>query len=175
MMIGCGPIAFNDTINFKLAQPDPVVEAAPVSHAKLAGDHIIIDGKIQFGHDSAVLERPSYELLDDVVKLMQDTAAIEQLDIIGHTSSEGSKSHNNKLSAERAEAVKNYMIEHGVAAERMMSEGKGPSEPIADNDTDEGREKNRRVEFKVTQMAGAEPAAEDTDAKQPARGRPGAK
>lgn len=171
LLTACGPIAFNDTVNFKLAGAEPVLETAPVaSHAKLEGDHIIIDDKIHFGYDSAEIQSDSFEILDDVVKVMESNPQIEQLDVIGHTSSEGSKEHNDELSANRAKAVKDYLISHGVAEERMLSEGKGPSEPIADNETEEGREKNRRVEFKVTKMAEGEAAA-----KGGARARPGAK
>jgi outer membrane protein OmpA-like peptidoglycan-associated protein len=167
----CGPIAFQDTVNFKSPEPKPEPEPAPeMGHARLEGDHIIIDDKIQFEHNSSEIKPVSFEILDDVVKVMQDNPQVEQLDVIGHTSSEGSAKLNKKLSTDRAAAVKDYLISHGVDASRMISEGKGPSEPIADNDTEEGRVANRRVEFKVTKMGSAEGGAA---AKGGARARPG--
>ncbi|PRQ03725.1 putative lipoprotein YiaD precursor [Enhygromyxa salina] len=172
---GCGPIAFNDTVNFKLAAPEPEPEPVTTSHAKLSGDTIVIDDMIQFEYDSAEIKSVSHGILDDVVKVMQDNPRVEQLNVVGHTSSEGSKKHNDKLSTERAESVKNYLADHGIDASRLTSEGKGPSEPIADNDTEEGRIANRRVEFKVTQMAEA-PAEGEASAEVAggARGKPGA-
>jgi len=170
----CGPIAFQDTVNFKSLesqpQPQPEPEPAPeMGHARLEGDHIIIDDKIQFEHNSSEIKPVSFEILDDVVKVMQANPQVEQLDVIGHTSSEGSLKLNNKLSTDRAAAVKDYLISHGIDAARMISEGKGPSDPIADNDTEEGRVANRRVEFKVTKMG----AATGAEAKGGARARPG--
>ncbi|WP_181233193.1 OmpA family protein [Enhygromyxa salina] len=172
---GCGPIAFNDTVNYKLAAPEPEPEPEPEARAKLSGDHIVIDGMIQFEYDSAEIKAVSHELLDAVVKVMQDTPRIEQLDVIGHTSSEGSKKHNDKLSTDRAASVMAYLKSHGIDVDRLMSHGKGSSDPVADNDTEEGRIANRRVEFKVTKMAtGDEPEAGAAAGKGGARGRPGA-
>jgi outer membrane protein OmpA-like peptidoglycan-associated protein len=173
-LTACGPIAFQDTVTFKSPEPEPEVPKVEVatSHATLTGDHIIIDDKIQFEYDSAEIKPVSYEILDDVAKLMSENPQIEEVDVIGHTSSEGSKKHNDKLSADRAAAVKKYLVDKGIDAARLISEGKGPSEPIADNDTDAGKEANRRVEFKITKMDGAAPAAEAKTGG--ARGRPGA-
>ncbi|MFO7566857.1 MAG: OmpA family protein [Enhygromyxa sp.] len=153
-LTACGPIAFQDTVNFKA--PEPEVEAPPPErvHAKIEGDHIVIDEMIQFEFDSAEIKAESHEILDDVVKVMQENPQIE-LDIIGHTSSEGSAKHNNKLSSDRAASVMQYLAGHGIDAARMVSHGKGPSEPIADNSTEEGRIANRRVEFKITNMPAA--------------------
>ena len=171
---GCGPIAFNDTVNYKLASAEPEPEPEPpAARAQLSGDHIVIDGKIQFEYDSAEIKSVSHELLDAVVQVMQDNPGIEEVDVIGHTSSEGSKKHNDKLSTERAAAVKSYLTDHGIEGKRLISEGKGSSEPIADNDTEEGKVANRRVEFKVTKMAAAEAGAEAGAKEGGARGRPG--
>ncbi|KIG15393.1 Outer membrane lipoprotein omp16 precursor [Enhygromyxa salina] len=172
---GCGPIAFNDTVNYKLAAPEPEPEPEPpAARAQLSGDHIVIDGMIQFEYDSAEIKSVSNELLDAVVKVMQDNPGIEQLDVIGHTSSEGSKKHNDKLSTDRAASVMAYLKSHGIDGKRLVSHGKGPSEPVADNDTEEGRIANRRVEFKVTKMAAGAPEAGAADSKGGARGKPGA-
>jgi OOP family OmpA-OmpF porin len=73
------------------------------------------------------------------------------LEISGHTSSEGDAAVNQRLSQERADAVKQWLVDNGVPPERLTTRGAGPDEPIADNKTAAGREKNRRIEFKVRQ------------------------
>lgn len=147
----CGPIAFQDSIRFAAApEPEPEPEPPPKrAHATLAGDRIELDDKIQFGYDSAVIERASYELLDDVVTLLKDNPEMS-IDIVGHTSTEGSASHNKRLSTDRAAAVRTYLEEHGIDAARLSSQGKGEEEPIADEADEAGKEANRRVEFRVT-------------------------
>ena len=69
---------------------------------------------------------------------------------IGHTDNVGDKKRNFTLSKERAEAVSQYLIQHGIEANRLTSEGKGDSEPIARNDNPEDRALNRRVEVRLT-------------------------
>ena len=72
------------------------------------------------------------------------------VDIDGNTDSTGSRAHNMELSKERAEAVKKYLIEkYGFPADRMRTVGNGPDRPVADNNSAEGREKNRRTDIKV--------------------------
>ena len=73
------------------------------------------------------------------------------LEISGHTSSEGDKAFNQKLSQERADAVKQWLVEKGIPSDRIKTRGVGADEPIADNKSAAGRTKNRRIEFKVVQ------------------------
>ena len=68
---------------------------------------------------------------------------------VGHTDSTGPDSHNQKLSVRRADSVKNFLVEKGVEKNRIYTEGKGSTQPVADNKTREGRAKNRRVEVEV--------------------------
>jgi outer membrane protein OmpA-like peptidoglycan-associated protein len=181
LLIGCGPIAFNDSINFQLAKPapEPKLEAKPEprttpARATLKGNRIEITELIQFEYDSATIKAESHSLLDEVVTILKDNPRVEKLDIVGYTSSEGSKAHNEKLSTDRAAAVQNYLVDHGVESSRLTSQGKGPADPVASNDTEEGKVANRRVEFHVTKMAGAD-GVEGGEAKGGARAKPGAK
>ena len=75
--------------------------------------------------------------------------------VIGHTDSTGSAKFNNKLSRERAEAVKTALVSDGIPGERIATTGRGESEPIASNGTAQGRQKNRRVVVDLTGPAGA--------------------
>lgn len=75
--------------------------------------------------------------------------------IIGHTDSTGSDAINNPLSVDRAEAARDYLVSRGVARTRIATDGRGSREPIADNSTQQGRDKNRRVEIYVAEQVAA--------------------
>jgi len=87
-------------------------------------------------------------VLDDAVAVMLEYRQLRLL-IEGHTSSEGTREHNLDLSKRRAESVKAYLVAKRIDAERLETAGFGPDRPVADNDTDAGREQNRRIEFKI--------------------------
>jgi outer membrane protein OmpA-like peptidoglycan-associated protein len=78
---------------------------------------------------------------------------ITTVTIIGHTDSTGSDSINNPLSVDRANAARNYLVARGVAAQRIATDGRGSREPIADNSSNQGKAKNRRVEIYVAEPA----------------------
>jgi OOP family OmpA-OmpF porin len=71
-----------------------------------------------------------------------------KLDVSGHTDNQGKKAYNQKLSEDRAAAVKKYLVSKGVAAERVVTSGHADDQPVADNGTKEGRAANRRVEVR---------------------------
>ena len=104
---------------------------------------------ITFASGSAQIDAPSQQVLDVVAQsiLAGPVAAVE---IGGHTDSEGTEINNQRLSLQRAEAVRTYLITKGVAAPRLVAKGFGSTVPIADNATPEGRAQNRRIEFVVT-------------------------
>ena len=81
--------------------------------------------------------------------------AVTTVTIIGHTDSTGSDAINNPLSIDRAEAARDYLVSRGVARTRIATDGRGAREPIADNNTQQGRDKNRRVEIYVAEQVAA--------------------
>jgi outer membrane protein OmpA-like peptidoglycan-associated protein len=85
-------------------------------------------------------------VLNGVLRALQQNPEIEVL-IGGHTDNIGSAAMNDRLSHARAEAVRSWLVAKGVQARRMRAEGYGPSRPIAPNDSEENRHKNRRIEF----------------------------
>ncbi|MFT3822959.1 MAG: OmpA family protein [Chitinophagaceae bacterium] len=105
--------------------------------------------KIFFVTGSAKLMAKSYKSLDEVAKLMQDDANLK-LSIDGHTDNTGRLELNQKLSADRARSVRDYLVSKGIEGGRLRSSGHGPDNPIADNKTAAGRAKNRRVEMTLT-------------------------
>ena len=83
-----------------------------------------------------------------VAKLMEQNPGLK-IEIAGHTDNKGSDSYNQKLSQGRAEAVRDYLVTKWISGKRVLATGYGESEPETSNDTEEGRQINRRVEFKV--------------------------
>ncbi|MCL2041549.1 MAG: OmpA family protein [Bacteroidales bacterium] len=103
---------------------------------------------IEFKTGSAVLTEESKVLLDEVANLLNSIAWIK-LDIAGHTDNVGNADKNKKLSQDRANAVKDYLVGKGLDENKMSSVGYGPEKPIASNNTEAGRQRNRRVEFAI--------------------------
>ncbi len=103
---------------------------------------------IFFEFDKAELKPESYPELDRVVELMKKYPNIK-VEIAGHTDSIGSEAYNLRLSQRRAEAVVRYLVSKGISPDRLIAKGYGESQPIAPNDTEEGRALNRRVEFRI--------------------------
>lgn len=112
------------------------------------GIKITFDSGILFGFDSYALDNESQEniqQLADVLKEYEDTEIL----IEGHTDSKGSKKYNLELSEERAESVGDYLKAQNVDSQRITEVGYGERQPIADNDTEQGRRQNRRVEVAI--------------------------
>jgi OOP family OmpA-OmpF porin len=124
--------------------PTQPAAAAPVPSA----EKVSYAADTFFDFDKAVLKPAGKQQLDDVVSKTQGTD-LEVIIAVGHTDSIGTDQYNQKLSIRRAEAVKAYLVSKGIPADRVYTEGKGESQPVADNKTSEGRAKNRRVEVEV--------------------------
>ncbi len=103
---------------------------------------------IQFEFDSDVIKPESYPILDAAVETLKSKTEIN-LDIAGHTDNIGEDAYNQNLSERRANSVMKYLTEKGIDAARLKAAGFGETQPVADNETPEGRAKNRRVDFKV--------------------------
>jgi outer membrane protein OmpA-like peptidoglycan-associated protein len=108
--------------------------------------------KIQFEKGSSKLAKVSDAILDRVVNIVKESPSIKHIEVRGYTSSEGVPVKNKALSQARAEAVLAYLIGHGIPKEKLNAKGFGADDPIAPNDTEENREKNRRVTFEVEEM-----------------------
>jgi len=103
---------------------------------------------VQFEVGSANLTAEAQNILKDVVSAMKASPRVN-VEIHGHTDNTGSLELNNRLSLQRADSVKKFLVENGIAESRLATKGYGPSRPIADNNTEEGRQENRRIEFVI--------------------------
>ncbi len=156
-VLGCGgTTTFQDTSPIRIAVAPPPAppppQDAPQKQVKIRDNRIEISEKIQFAYNKAEVLQVSFGLLDELAKVIQENPHVQKVSIEGHASDEGEEQHNLLLSKARAEAVRVYLIAKGVAAERLSSAGHGESKPLASNDSEEGREKNRRVEFHITKQ-----------------------
>jgi OOP family OmpA-OmpF porin len=105
---------------------------------------------IEFQFDSADLTEDSYPTLNQIASILKDNPTWGALVVKGHTDSTGPEAYNQGLSERRAAAVKDYLVSQGVSSSGITTEGYGESQPIATNDTREGRQANRRVEFEIS-------------------------
>ncbi len=101
-----------------------------------------------FDFDKSVLKPEGKAKLDDLVGKLKGIS-LEVIIAVGHADSVGTDGYNQKLSIARSETVKAYLVSKGVEKNRIYTEGKGETSPVADNKTGEGRAKNRRVEVEV--------------------------
>ena len=112
--------------------------------------HVLVQSLegIQFEFDSDVIKPESYPTLDAAVETLKSKTEFN-LDVSGHTDNIGDDAYNQNLSERRANAVVKYLTDKGISAARLKAAGFGETQPVADNETPEGRAKNRRVDFKV--------------------------
>jgi len=124
-------------------KPKPVVKPAP----KPAPKAIDLHG-VQFETNSAALTAASLPILNHAVATLKENPTI-RVEVAAHTDSHGRDAYNMKLSDKRANSVMQYLTAHGINASRMQAKGYGETSPIADNNTEEGRAMNRRVELNI--------------------------
>jgi outer membrane protein OmpA-like peptidoglycan-associated protein len=132
--------------------PPPPPPPAEPKRVEVQQDQIVIHDKIQFDTDKATIKSESHPLMDEIAQVVQSNPQIKKLSIEGHTDSTGADKRNQQLSEQRAAAVRDYLVQHGVDSARLVSKGWGKSKPISDNATEAGREQNRRVEFLILEQ-----------------------
>lgn len=131
------------------SQKVALIEQATQNSSKpmTVGSTIVLHN-IYFEFDKNTLLQQSYKELLNLIELLREYPKMK-IEIQGHTDNQGSASYNQRLSEQRAKAVVDYLISHGIEAKRLGYKGYGKENPIADNSTEEGRATNRRVAFKI--------------------------
>ncbi len=120
--------------------------------AELTDDQIVILEQVHFITGTAEIIEDSYPVLEAVLAILLEHPELVRIKIEGHTDSRGSYAYNLRLSQERADAIRDWLIENGVEPERLEAEGFGEISPIAPNDTPENMALNRRVEFHILEI-----------------------
>ena len=156
-------MCIRDRIKAELVLPPrpPVVRPAPPAPAPTAPAAkpavvVRLSADVLFDFDKSELRPEGVARLDEFVGKVKETP-FEVLIATGHTDAMGSDEYNQALSLRRAAAVRDHLVSRGIDSARVRVEGKGESQPIADNDTAEGRQKNRRVEIEVVPPGGKRP------------------
>jgi len=132
-------------------EPPPPPPEEP-KRVEVTDTNIKISEKIQFALGSAEIKEESFALCDEIAAVIKDHPNITKVQVEGHTDSTGSAGINRKLSLSRAKSVVAYLVGKGIDKKRLVAKGFGPDKPIADNETEEGRETNRRVEFNILEQ-----------------------
>jgi OmpA-OmpF porin, OOP family len=122
--------------------------------ARVVRGEIKILERVEFENNSAKLRPESDRILNAVLEVMKEHSEFTKLGVEGHTDNRGAAGHNLELSRRRAASVMKWLVEHGIAATRLSSKGLGMTKPIDSNDTDGGRQNNRRVEFHILEKDG---------------------
>jgi outer membrane protein OmpA-like peptidoglycan-associated protein len=133
-------------------QAKDIKNALPGAEVERVGEGIKItlsENMVNFAFNSAELTSSAKTNLDKLATVLINNPDTN-INIYGHTDNKGTAQVNQKISENRANSVKNYLISKGIASSRMITMGRGFSEPIASNDTEAGRAQNRRVEFAIT-------------------------
>ncbi len=134
---------------------DPAQHGCPL--ARIESGQIKILEQVQFATGSAEILPVSDATLEAVKKILVEHPEITRVSIDGHTDNQGGRELNRGLSRQRAVAVQNWLVRHGIQGERLVAKGFGQDRPLADNDTEAGRQKNRRVEFHILDARGDTP------------------
>jgi outer membrane protein OmpA-like peptidoglycan-associated protein len=166
-----------------VADPDPAKNGCPKA-VRVADNEIYILEQVQFDTAKATIKPVSDPLLDEVAGVLKEHKEITKVEVQGHTDNRGSKAGNKQLSQARADSVLKALVKRGIDKGRLSAKGYGQDVPIASNDDDAGRQKNRRVQFKILEKNGqAMPAGDKSadakagdakagDAKKPADKKP---
>ncbi len=127
--------------------PPPPPPPTPIPPPPPSSKRIVLRG-VNFDFDKSDIRPDSRPVLDQAAEVLRQSPNV-RISVEGHTDAVGSEVYNEKLSVRRAEAVFRYLVNHGVAPERMEVIGYGQARPVADNESETGRAQNRRVELHV--------------------------
>jgi outer membrane protein OmpA-like peptidoglycan-associated protein len=142
-----------ETVN-GIDDADGCPDTVPIQVEVRRDSIVVINEKINFEFRSERIVGPrSFEALDLVAQVMKEHPEIRRVEVAGHTDNVGPREENQSLSERRAGSVVAYLAGKGVARDRLIARGYGTDQPLADNGTEEGRGRNRRVEFKILVMA----------------------
>lgn len=149
------PVTMERMVEAEEAEPaaDEPIETREAERVRICSQSLkdlLLDSKVKFATGSAQIEGESAPLLDQLASAMSTCGL--RVTVEGHTDSTGSAAINEALSQARAEAVREALIERDVPAELLDAVGYGSAWPVAGNDTPEGREQNRRIEFSVRSL-----------------------
>ena len=136
-----GPPA--ESAELAATKPDQTTDVAALCVRAFEGH---TDGPVKFDESETTFRSSAVPILQRIIALA-NTCRNAAIEITGHTDSSGDERWNVQLSLARAEAIADYLVQHGIAAERLIATGVGSSSPIADNNTRYGRGLNRRIEF----------------------------
>lgn len=140
--------AFYDQCEQVAAAPVEPVTEAPAPAPAIQVERLVLNTDAHFDFDKATLKPEAKARLDELMDRVKG-ATIQVISVTGHTCSMGSEAYNQGLSERRARSVSNYLVEQGVDAGLINASGRGESQPIASNETREGRARNRRVEIEI--------------------------
>jgi outer membrane protein OmpA-like peptidoglycan-associated protein len=129
------------------ANANPKKNGCP--EARIEQGQIKILERVEFENASSKIRPVSETVLNAVLEIMKTHPEFTKLGVEGHTDNHGGAAYNKRLSEQRAVAVVNWLVSHGLERKRLSAQGFGPDKPIDTNDTDEGRQNNRRVEFHI--------------------------
>ncbi|MGC3944205.1 MAG: OmpA family protein [Chryseolinea sp.] len=115
---------------------------------KVMAGSVAILNNIFFDVDKYELMEKSSPELQKIVRFLKENPGV-RVEIGGHTDNSGSPTHNRELSDKRARSVYEFLVQHGIDSKRLEPKGYGPDRPVASNDTEVGRQKNRRIEFRI--------------------------
>jgi len=140
-------LTYNVTAGAEPVAPPPA-PVAQVPPPPAPAKKKIVLRSVHFDFDKATLKPEAKPILDEAVQVLHQEGSVDII-VEGHTDSVGTEQYNLGLSRRRADTVRRYLVEHGVAPARITAEGMGESRPVASNDTADGRAQNRRVELHV--------------------------
>jgi OmpA-OmpF porin, OOP family len=151
-----GHTVYEDVLDFAVDEDKFVQVRLDLTRIRIEKQQIVILEKVMFETAKSVIRPVSFDLLDEVAATIITNPDLGRVEVAGHTDSKGSDSYNERLSQERADSVKQYLIDQGVAAESLLAVGYGETKPLDTNKTAKGREVNRRVEFNLIDQSSVE-------------------